>query len=113
MPNELFYKHSLDRSISNIRGVWLVLILPCFIEIHVFKANSADPDQTPRSAASDLSLHCLQLSHLWDARLKWVKGNNTLLGVTTLFRRGLACSEANIVRKDFFLGCNGAIYRCI
>ena len=24
--------------------------------------NSADPDQTPRSAASDLSLHCLQMS---------------------------------------------------
>ena len=23
-------------------------------------ANSVDPDQTPRSAASDLSLHCLQ-----------------------------------------------------
>ena len=27
MPNELFYKHSLDRSISNIRGVWLVFII--------------------------------------------------------------------------------------
>ena len=24
-------------------------------------ANSGDPDQTPRSAASDLGLHCLQL----------------------------------------------------
>ena len=24
MPNELFYNHSLDRSISYIRGVWLV-----------------------------------------------------------------------------------------
>ena len=23
-------------------------------------ANSVDPDQTPRSAASDLDLHCLQ-----------------------------------------------------
>ena len=23
-------------------------------------ANSVDPDQTPRSAASDLCLHCLQ-----------------------------------------------------
>ena len=29
-------------------------------------------DQTPRSAASDLGLHCLPISHLWDARLKWV-----------------------------------------
>ena len=25
-------------------------------------ANSADPDQTPRSAASDLGLHCLRMS---------------------------------------------------
>ena len=34
---------------------------------------SVDPDQTPRSAESDLSLHCLPLSHLWDARHKWFK----------------------------------------
>ena len=33
-----------------------------FIEIPVFNANSVDPDQTPRSAASDLGLHCLPLS---------------------------------------------------
>ena len=43
------------------------------MEISVFYANSVDPDQTPRSAASDLGLHCLPLSLLWDARLKWVK----------------------------------------
>ena len=36
-------------------------------------ANSAEPDQTPRSAASDLGLHCLSMSLLWDARLKWIK----------------------------------------
>ena len=44
-----------------------------FLEIPIFNANSVYPDQTPRSAASDLGLHCLQMSHLWDARLKWVK----------------------------------------
>ena len=27
-------------------------------------ANSADPDQTPRSVASDLGLHCLLMSHV-------------------------------------------------
>ena len=27
--------------------------------VSVIYANSADPDQTPRSAASDLGLHCL------------------------------------------------------
>ena len=36
-------------------------------------ANSEDPDQTPRSAASDLRLHCLPMSQKWDARLTWVK----------------------------------------
>ena len=56
MPNGFFYNHSLDRSISNIRDVWLVFIIAMFIEIPVFNANSADPDQTPQNAASDLGL---------------------------------------------------------
>ena len=73
MPNGLLYLHSSDRSISNIRGVWLVLLLLCFIEIQVFNANSVDPDQTPRIAAFDLGLHFLLTPHLWYARLKWVK----------------------------------------
>ena len=29
-------------------------------------ANSADPDQTPLSAALDLGLHSLPMSSLWD-----------------------------------------------
>ena len=41
------------------------------MEIPVFNANSVDPDQTPRSAASDLGLHCLPM----DARHKWVITN--------------------------------------
>ena len=28
-------------------------------------ANSEDPDQTPRSAASDVGLHCLPMSQKW------------------------------------------------
>ena len=44
-----------------------------FIEITVFNANSVDPDQTPRSAASDLGLHCLLVFLLWGAMHKWVK----------------------------------------
>ena len=35
-------------------------------------ANSGDPDQTPRSAASDLDLHCLQITILGVSRLQWV-----------------------------------------
>ena len=30
-------------------------------------------DQSPRSAASDLGLHCLPTSLLWGTRIKWVK----------------------------------------
>ena len=36
-------------------------------------ANSEGPDQTPRSEASDLGLHCLPMSQKWDARLIWVE----------------------------------------
>ena len=37
-------------------------VLPSVIEICDFGANSVDPGQTPRSAASDLGLHCLPMS---------------------------------------------------
>ena len=37
-------------------------------------ANSGDPDQTPRSAASDLGLHCLPVTLLGVSRLHWVNG---------------------------------------
>ena len=47
-----------------------------FIEIPVSNAKSVDPDQTPRSVASVLGLHCLLMSLLWDARHKWVLPNN-------------------------------------
>ena len=51
----------------------MFLKLPCFVEISEVNANSVDPDQTPQNAASDLDLHCLPMSVLWDTRLKWVK----------------------------------------
>ena len=35
-------------------------------------ANSGDPDQTPRSAASDLGLHCLPVTLLGLSSLQWV-----------------------------------------
>ena len=73
MQSGLFYLSSLDRSIFNIRGVWIVLLITMFNIISVSNANSEDPDQTPHSVSSDLGLHCLPMSLLWDARLKWVK----------------------------------------
>ena len=36
-------------------------------------ANSGDPDQTPRSAASDLGLHCLPNTLLRVFHLQWGK----------------------------------------
>ena len=71
-PSGLFYINYLDRLISSIRSVWLALLLSCLIEIPVLNANSVAPDQTPRSVASDLGLHCLPMSILWVARHKWV-----------------------------------------
>ena len=51
----------------------LFSVLALIVEIPVFNDNSVDPDQTPRSAASDLGLHCLPMYFLWDTRHKWVK----------------------------------------
>ena len=64
-----------------------VLLLPCFIEIHVFNANSVDRDQMPHSAASDLSLHCLPKSFSWGARHKWVKDHDQIALLVFSFLR--------------------------
>ena len=48
------------------------LALPYFIDIPVVYANGVDPDQTPQNAASDLGLHCLPVSILWDAMHKLI-----------------------------------------
>ena len=37
-------------------------MLSCFVEISIINANRVDPDQTPRSVASDLGLHCFLMS---------------------------------------------------
>ena len=36
-------------------------------------ANREDPDPMPRSAASDLGLHCLPITLLGVSRIQWVK----------------------------------------
>ena len=46
-------------------GICLVLIVTIFfVESSELLANSLDPDQTPRFAASDLGLHFLLMSLL-------------------------------------------------
>ena len=55
------------------------MVLFIFIQILIdysASRNSVDPDQTQRSAVSDLGLH---LSNKKDARLIWVKALNALL----------------------------------
>ena len=47
-------------------------------------ANSGDPDQMPRSAASDLDLHCLPFTLLRVSRLQWVKGICLLIRLNTI-----------------------------
>ena len=42
-------------------------------------ANSEDPDQMPRSAASDLGLHCLPITLLGVSQIQWLKGQFDLL----------------------------------
>ena len=51
--------------------VFFFIFVRIFIDDSV--RNSGDPDQTPRSVASDLGLQCLTMSPNKDARLIWLK----------------------------------------
>ena len=66
MPSGLFYLNFLIGSfpIKGVSGYFLLLLLlsSCFVGISELNANRRDPDQTQRSAASDLGLHCLPMS---------------------------------------------------
>ena len=67
MPSGLFHINLLDQSISSRRDVWLfILLLPYFIRISPVNLNSIYIDQTLRPAASDLGIHCLPMSLLWN-----------------------------------------------
>ena len=72
MSSGLFYYNPLNRSISNSRVSGKFLLSLCFIEIPELNANCVDPNQMLWSAASDLGLHCLQVTLLGVSRLKLV-----------------------------------------
>ena len=72
VPSGLYYFNILYRSIASRRGVWVVFIIMVFVDIPVVNVNSVDSDQTLRSVASDLGLHCLPMPLLWDVRYKQV-----------------------------------------
>ena len=64
-------------------------------------ANSVDPDQTPRSAASDLGLHCLSMSLLWDAGingLSHTRNVTTKVKVTVITNR----VQNDLLKKSYF-----------
>ena len=88
MPSVLCYLNSFDRSFFPIEeeSSW-VLLLQCSIEIPIFNPNSVYPDQTPRSNAPDLGLHCMPMSILWDARHEWVRQPNNILAESNLHFR--------------------------
>ena len=54
------------------KGCRVAFLLLCLTEIPVINANSTDIDHTPRSVASDVGLHCLPMSLLWDTGHIWV-----------------------------------------
>ena len=55
----------------------VLVLLGCIFHFYSnFKStfNSVEPDQTPRSAASDLIIHCFRVPHEKSARLIWING---------------------------------------
>ena len=76
----------------------------------VNNANSLDPDQMLRSVASDLDLHCLSVSLLWDARLKWV---NKKHGYFTYFCVNICCGHSVEESHIYFhVEIRKIIYEC-
>ena len=60
----------------------IILNINLFMPTWPFYFNSLDKSIS-YNKASDLSLHCLPMSLLWDARLKWVKRNRCTFRVGT------------------------------
>ena len=83
MQNGILHPNQMDQSISILRDVGWSFSFVFKSKWNSFYINSGDPDQTPRSAASDLGLHRLHMSNKKDARLIWVNkifnSNNLLI----------------------------------
>ena len=60
--------------------------------------KNEDPDQTPRSAASDLDLHCLPNTLLGVSRLQWVlKVTEIIDKISFLFRGTLSFAYLYVI----------------
>ena len=71
----------------------------------MFDENSVDPDQTPRTAASDLGLQCLLMSLLWDAKLKWVNSiaKYRMFRITCFVIKLIQCWPITVIVFQVFL----------
>ena len=66
-------KYILEESIFDFRYVRLCdIAIPKKNDCIFYKQWRGEPNQTPHSAASDLSLHCLPVTHLGVSSLQWV-----------------------------------------
>ena len=63
-------------------------------------ANSGDPDQTPRSAASDLGLHCLPIALLGVSRLQWDKHNHYMFSFKNVGSTIFALTSDTSIKHD-------------
>ena len=82
----------------------LLLMKTCF-EIAGCVANSVDPDRTPRSAASDLGLHCLLRSIFPNTRSK--NGSRTSQTSSWIRQRSLSLQQYNLVKYTFYRDIKG------
>ena len=78
-------------------------------------ANSGDPDQTPRFAASDLGLHCLTFTLLGVSRERWVNTPVKTTGFayfrrncTTFLKKKKSTRKRFLYKRDLGLHKNGS-----
>ena len=62
MPSGVVHPFKLDLSIFSFMDVWYIFSFLMHFEQKLLYANNVDPDQTPRSVASELGLHYLSMS---------------------------------------------------
>ena len=66
----IFYSDILGYFICYLGVSVLIFLSYVLLHIHLSYTNSVEHVQTPRSAMSDLDLHCLSVSRLWETMHK-------------------------------------------
>ena len=73
------YLLSVGPAHIRFKGCWLLFLISIQFLLNIQLANSGDSDQTLRSAASDLGLYCLPMSHKKGRRslMLWLLSGST------------------------------------